>query len=497
MLTNCKEQIRLKYLFLTIKNRTILNEIIKKKLSDLFLSWSLENAILIKALPSSGSNRQYYRITGKSHQVVGAFNDNPAENKAFISLSRQFRESGLKVPSVFCVSEDLSCYLIEDLGDEILFDRLAILRQKDGISAEFLDYYKRLLTDLIQFQMVAGKNIDFSSCYPVTEFDGQAYLWDLNYFKYNFLKPLQIPFDEYLLELDFRELSALLMIPENRYFVYRDFQARNVMIKDDTFYFIDFQGGRKGPLHYDLASLLFQARADLPFETREFLLDHYIAKAAAIEPDSIKDFRRQYYHFALIRVLQTLGAYGFRGLFERKQHFLQSIPKAIENVKWLLENDKIPSNLPELKKCLGFLVSNENITDKFSPKLIVEINSFSYKRGIPADLSGNGGGFVFDCRGLPNPGRYEEYKAFTGLDTKVSDYLETFPEVSEFVEGAFRMVQGSIKTYTSRNFSNLMISFGCTGGRHRSVYCAAQLARNLENFPGINLVVRHREQEKI
>jgi RNase adaptor protein for sRNA GlmZ degradation len=196
-------------------------------------------------------------------------------------------------------------------------------------------------------------------------------------------------------------------------------------------------------------------------------------------------------------VLQTLGAYGFRGLFERKQHFLQSIPKAIENINWLLENDKIPSNLPELKKCLGFLVSNQNIKEMFSPKLTVEINSFSYKRGIPADLSGNGGGFVFDCRGLPNPGRYEEYKAFTGLDTKVSDYLETFPEVGEFIESAFRMVQGSVKTYTSRNFSNLMISFGCTGGRHRSVYCADQLARNLQNYPGINLVVRHREQEKI
>jgi hypothetical protein len=287
------------------------------------------------------------------------------------------------------------------------------------------------------------------------------------------------------------------MIPENSYFVYRDFQARNVMVKENEFYFIDFQGGRKGPLHYDLASLLFQARADLPFETREFLLDEYISKAAAIEPDSVKDFRLRYYHFALIRVLQTLAAYGFRGLFERKQHFLQSIPKAIENVNWLLENDKVPSNLPELKKCLGFLVSNQKIKEKFFPKLTVEINSFSYKRGIPSDLSGNGGGFVFDCRGLPNPGRYEEYKAFTGLDTKVSENLETFPEVGEFIESALRMVQGSLKTYTSRNFTNLMISFGCTGGRHRSVYCAARLARNLQNFPGINLVVRHREQEKI
>jgi len=497
VLTKCKRQIRLKYLLLTNKNHTILSENIIKKLSELFFSWSKEQPAEIKELPASGSNRKYFRISGKSQQAVGAYNDNTAENKAFIGLSHHFGKYGLKVPSVFCVSEDFSCYLLEDLGDEILFDKLAVIRQKDGISDEFINYYKKLLTDLIQFQMVAGKSLDFSSCYPVAGFDRQAYLWDLNYFKYNFLKPLQIPFDEYLLEKDFIEFSTMLMIPESSFFVYRDFQARNVMLKDGDYFFIDFQDGRKGPLHYDLASLLFQARADLPFEIRENLIDYYLGKVEEIEPESLLNFREHFYHFALVRVLQTLGAYGFRGLFERKPHFLQSIPKAIENVKWLLENDKIPENLPELKKCLGFLVLYESINEDFAPALTVEINSFSFKRGIPSDLSGNGGGFVFDCRGLPNPGRYEEYKKFTGSDSPVSEYLASFPEVAEFIESALKMTAGTIKTYTNRNFTNLMISFGCTGGRHRSVYCANQLARNLQNIPGIKLVVRHREQEKI
>ncbi len=472
-----------------------MSELIIKKLTNLFFNWGNEFPKAIKELPASGSSRKYFRITGKP-TVVGTFNDNTNENQAFIKLCNHFKKNGMNVPEVFFVSEDLSCYLLEDLGDVALFDKLAAIRQKEGISDEFLFYYKKMLCDLIQFQMVGGKIVDFSICYPVPEFDQQAYLWDLNYFKYNFLKPLNISFDEYLLERDFREFAVLLMKPEAKYFVYRDFQTRNVMLKNGNLFYIDFQGGRRGPLHYDLASLLFQARADLPFQVRENLLDYYLEKMAEIEPESITNFRQFYYHFALVRVLQTLGAYGFRGLFERKRHFIQSIPKALENVKWLLENDKVPSNLPELKKCLQFLVSDNLIKEKFTPALTVEINSFSYKRGIPADLSGNGGGFVFDCRGLPNPGRYEEYREFTGLDSKVSAYLEAIPEVGEFVENAFQMVQSSVKVYSNRNFSNLMVSFGCTGGRHRSVYCANELAQKIQNFPDIKIFVRHREQEK-
>ncbi len=474
-----------------------MDEKIHKKLSVLFFTWCNEQPESLNELPSSGSNRKYFRITGNSYSAIGAYNDNKTENQAFIRLCRHFSEKGMNVPEVFLVSEDCQSYLLDDLGDTLLFDKLAAIRQKNGISDEFLGYYQKMLDDLIQFQMIAGKSVDFSWCYPVPEFDQQAYLWDLNYFKYNFLKPLQIPFDEYLLENDFKAFSAMLMKTDNKYFAYRDFQARNVMLKAGKLFYIDFQGGRRGPLHYDLASLLFQARADLPFDIRENLLDYYLGKIEKIEPESIIHFRHHYYLFALIRVLQTLGAYGFRGLFEKKQHFIQSIPKAIENVKWLLESDKIPSNLTELKKCLEFLTTDKAVEKTFTTVLNVEINSFSYKRGIPVDLSGNGGGFVFDCRGLPNPGRYEEYKKLTGLDVQVATYLQGFAEVSEFIENAFQMVQGSIKVYTARSFSSLMVSFGCTGGQHRSVYCAGKLAQKLQNHAGIKLVVKHREQEKI
>lgn len=473
-----------------------MNEKINKKLSDLFFDWSKEYPIEIKELPSSGSNRKYYRISGKTHLAVGANNENFAENFAFIKLCRYFRENGLLVPVIYCESEDLSCYLLEDLGDVVLFDKLVTLRQKEGIPGEFLHYYKMMLNDLIQFQIVAGKAVDFSLCYPVPEFDEQACLWDLNYFKYNFLKPLNVPFDEFHLERDFHGFTALLMKPERKYFVYRDFQTRNVMLRNGELFYIDFQGGRRGPIHYDLASLLFQARADLPYETRENLVDYYLEKAASIEPASTINFREHFYNFALIRVMQTLGAYGFRGLYERKQHFIKSIPKAIENVRWLINNDKVPVELSELKKCLEFLISDKGIKEEFKTSLTIEINSFSYKRGIPVDLSGNGGGFVFDCRGLPNPGRLEEYREFTGLDQEISTYLESFPEVSEFVENTFQLAGNTVKVYVNRNFSNLMISFGCTGGRHRSVYCASQLAKKLQNFKGVKIVVRHREQEK-
>jgi aminoglycoside/choline kinase family phosphotransferase len=475
---------------------TVVNETILNDLNDLFFKWASENAQEIKELPSSGSYRKYYRITGKSHLAIGAFNNNPAENMAFISLSHHFREKGMMVPDIFQVSEDYCTYLLEDLGDVVLFDKLATIRQKDGIGDEFMDYYKKMISDLIQFQMVAGKSVDFSLCYPVQEFDKQAYLWDLNYFKYSFLKPFKIPFDEYLLELDFDNLSVLLMKPPYKYFVYRDFQSRNVMVKDGALYYIDFQGGRKGPLHYDLASLLFQARANLPVEIREKLVDYYIEKASALETDSANDFREYFYHFVLIRVLQTLGAYGFRGLYEKKQHFIASIPKAIENVKWLLDNDKVPQELSELKKCLSYLVLNNEVKELYARPLCVQINSFSYKRGIPVDLSGNGGGFVFDCRGLPNPGRLAQYSKLTGEDQEVSSYLESFDEVGEFIENAFQMVSRTIATYSSLNFSNLMVSFGCTGGQHRSIYCAIRLAQKLQKFDGIKFEVRHREQEK-
>jgi len=472
-----------------------LNKNIKQTVASLFEEWAGEKVTEINLLPESGSYRKYFRIKSSNHHAIGAFYDSPQENHAFIELSRHFKNQGLNVPEIYAIGKEMNTYILEDLGDTVLFEHITRIRVNEGFSDNLINIYKTIINELIQFQMVAGKTADYSVCYPSAEFDGQAYMWDLNYFKYNFLKLAQIPFDEYRLEEDFRKIVQLLLSADNSYFVYRDFQARNIMLKDDKMYFIDYQGGRKGPIYYDLVSLLFQARARVPFEIREELIDYYIEQAGKINTKSVDNFRKYFYKFALIRILQTLGAYGFRGLYEKKSHFLESIPMAIENLSWLLNNMKISTDLPELKHCLKQIIEM-NESKKFSlPPLRIHVNSFSYKRGIPVDLSGNGGGFVFDCRALPNPGRLEKYRSMTGMDQMVIDYLEKYEEVNEFIGQANNMVQQSVKVYTNRGFTNLVVNFGCTGGQHRSVYCAEQLARKLKDFTNCEIVLRHREQE--
>jgi aminoglycoside/choline kinase family phosphotransferase len=464
-------------------------------LSRLFHKWSGEEPEQIIPLRQSGSYRRYYRLTGGGKTAVGAFYNQVAENRAFISFTKHFLDSGFNVPEIYSVCEDETCYLLEDLGDAVLFDHLKKLQQTEGFGETHIKIYRRVLDELIGFQMIAGKGIDFSLSYPAPAFDEQAYLWDLNYFKYNFLKLANISFDEFRLEKDFRKLTELLLTADHSWFVYRDFQARNIMLREDDLFFIDYQGGRQGALHYDVASLLFQARAAIPFDVREELLDFYIEQVEKIEPAAVLNFRRHYYRFVLVRVLQTLGAYGFRGLFEKKRHFIESIPLALENVRWLLDHAKIGEELPELKNCLQEALNNKEIEQLVSPVLTLQINSFSYKRGIPVDLSGNGGGFVFDCRALPNPGREPEYAELTGRDSQVVAYLERYSEVEDFINGAFHMVAHAVKQYSARKFRHLMVSFGCTGGRHRSVYCAEILARRLAGVPNLEIVLRHREQE--
>ncbi len=477
------------------KNIIVVDECAKNSVLLLFENWANEKAGEIHLLPESGSYRKYFRINGAHHQVIGAYYDSPHENRAFIELSRHFKKHGLNVPEIYIVGDDMKTYLQEDLGNIILFDHITKIREKEGFGQKLIKIYKSVIDELIRFQMVAGETVDYSVCYPAAEFDGQAYMWDLNYFKYNFLKLAQIPFDEYRLEEEFRKIVQGLLSSDNSWFVYRDFQARNIMLHNQKLYFIDFQGGRKGPVYYDLVSLLFQARARIPFEIRETLIDYYIRQAGKINLKSVQNFRQHFYKFALIRILQTLGAYGFRGLYEKKRHFIESIPLAIENVKWLLDNLKISNEIPELKHCLKQIIEM-NESKKFNlPPLQIQINSFSYKRGIPVDLSGNGGGFVFDCRALPNPGRLEEYRNLTGMDQKVIDYLQQYEEVDAFVDQAYNLVQQSAKIYSERNFTNLMISFGCTGGQHRSVYCAEKLVKKLKDFTNIEIELRHREQE--
>jgi aminoglycoside/choline kinase family phosphotransferase len=464
-------------------------------ITAMYRNWSGEEATSIVPLPASGSYRKYYRLTSSKAQAVGAFYDNQEENRAFINLSRQFHRAGLNVPEIFAVAHDNLSYLLQDLGDATLFEIINLHKKKNGFDEELFGIYRQIIDELIRFQIVAGQHLDYSACYPSAEFDTQAYMWDLNYFKYNFLKLAQIPYNEYHLEEDFRKLVQLLLSVESSYFVYRDFQTRNIMLHQGQLYFIDYQGGRRGPVHYDLVSLLFQARMEMPAVVREQLIDYYIAEAEKVAPRSVKDFRQHFYKFVLIRILQTLGAYGFRGLYERKQHFIDSIPLAINNVKWLMDNQKIPDHLSELINCLREIISREDLRAAEISRLVVSVYSFSYKRGLPPDTSGNGGGFVFDCRPLPNPGREEKYRNLTGKDKEVCDYLEKSPMVDKFISLATDMVGLAIENYTARRFSHLQVSFGCTGGQHRSVYCAGQLARRLQDDDRIRIVLRHLEQE--
>ena len=463
----------------------------------MFEKWAGEKALQTLPLPGSGSYRKYFRINGKTRSAVGVINHNLKENNAFLNFTKHFLKFGLNVPEVYSHNFSKGVYLLQDLGDATLLSVIEDIREKEGFGEKIINFYKSALKELVKFQVVAGKSVYFSIGYPVSEFSRRSYLWDLNYFKYDFLKLSKVPFDEDLLEKDFVSFADFLMSAGNFYFTYRDFQARNIMVSEKQLYFIDYQGGRKGPLHYDPASILFQARAAIPQKIRETLLDFYISEVEKVAPESINNFRKYFYGFALIRILQTLGAYGFRGLYEQKPHFLKSIPLAIQNLKWFIENHKFPIELPELSKTLKHLVVSEEVKKYSEPVLKISINSFSYKRGIPVDLTGNGGGFVFDCRALPNPGRYPKYRQLTGKDKEVIDFLEAKKEeVDHFLYYAFEIVRQTVKNYSSRKFKNLMISFGCTGGQHRSVYCAEKLAVKLRELSGVKIELRHREQER-
>ena len=355
---------------------------------------------------------------------------------------------------------------------------------------------------LLQIQF-GGQNIDYSYSYPREVFDEQSVRWDLNYFKYNFLKLAYIPFDEQLLENDFDTLVSYLSRIDSATFLYRDFQSRNIMLvgEKNDLYFIDYQGGRRGPLHYDLASLLYDAKAEMPIEVRQQLLNYYIDELSQLISIDSKQFEQEFYLFVLLRIMQAMGAYGYRGLYEGKEHFVKSIAHARSNMQWILQNKTLPIVVPHLNDVWHSIVESKLLNQKVatfeqSEMLTVSVNSFSFKRGYPTDASGNGGGFVFDCRALPNPGRYPKYKNFTGRDFEVIDFFKDYSEMDEFLNLVYDIVSRSVKRYQERRFTNLQVNFGCTGGQHRSVYCAEKLAQYLKNNYSCNVIVRHLEQEK-
>ena len=457
----------------------------------------------------AGSNRQYSRTvdeTGRS--VVRVVGTCRAENHAFIYLAKHFRCKGLPVPEVYRVSEDEMEYTQEDLGDTLLFDYIRQGRETGCFSEAEKDMLRRVVRLLAHVQTEGAEGIDWSVCYPVPAFDRQSVFWDLNYFKYCYLKATEEEFSEPALEADFHRLAdALLACPETG-FMYRDFQSRNVMIRNGAPYLIDFQGGRRGPVLYDLVSFLWQAKANFPAALRQELIGEYEDERrliATARGNGVQPFtQEQIGVFVLFRTLQVLGAYGFRGYFERKPHFLQSIPYALRNASELLElHPALRVAYPEISRVLQALAAATTTDDRRehaeqASEMTVTVYSFSFKKGIPEDKSGNGGGYVFDCRSTHNPGRYDAYKHLTGRDKEVVDYLEQDGEILTFLESVYRLIDHHVERFVSRGFSHLQVAFGCTGGQHRSVYCADATARHLrERFPGIHVELIHREQPQL
>jgi aminoglycoside/choline kinase family phosphotransferase len=466
-------------------------------LRSLFFSWAPEQGIEILPLPQAGSYRQYYRLIGQHKHAIGVYSPDKSETQAFITFTNHFSQLGLNVPEIYTSDIENDCYLISDLGDMSLLDHLEQNRVGGEPSEQTFELYKKAIAELPRFQVDACRDLNFSVCYPSGEFDGRSMRWDLNYFKYYFLRLLKIQFNEAALENDFDRLIVYLLKSGNSFFMYRDFQARNIMIHDGKPWFIDYQGGRRGPLQYDLASLLFQVKASLPYDFREKMLHWYLENLRNYINIDEKKFVDDYYGFVLIRLLQVMGAYGFRGYFERRAHFLQSIPYAVENLRWLLSNVKFRIEMPELMKALQEIAKTE-IELPVLPQtgtLTVSVNSFSFKNGPPPDYSGNGGGFIFDCRALPNPGRYDHYKKFTGLDESVIQYLDREKAVAKFLQNVFKIVDQSILEYQNRGFNHLQVNFGCTGGQHRSVFCASRLAAYLEETYSLKVNTCHQEMK--
>ena len=452
-----------------------------------------------------GSGRKIIRLSSEKLSAIGILYDVREENVAFLEFSRHFRRRGLAVPEIY--AEDLShgAYLEEDFGSTTLFEFLSDHRNGATIAPEAVEAYRRVVAVLPRFQVEAGRDLNYKVCYPRASFDRQSIAWDLNYFKYYFLRLAGIPFNEQALERDFSRLTKLLLSASRDYFLYRDFQSRNIMLRkslnEDQPFFLDYQGGRKGALQYDIASLLYDAKADLPPDLRQQLLDHYLDSLSGFLDLDRSAFMQHYYAYVYVRIMQALGAYGFRGFYERKEHFLQSVPYALKNIRWLLHNVELPVALPTLMEAFKSVVASDKLqglTSASEPeRLTVRVFSFSFHRGLPQDETGNGGGFVFDGRSLPNPGREERFKTLTGKDAAVMDYLNQQESVHQFLASTISLVDASVTMYQRRGFKHLMVSFGCTGGQHRSVFLAEQLAKHLRGKDGVEVVVHHREQEQL
>ena len=461
-------------------------------ISSLFHTVTGADPEQIKEFPASGSNRRYCRLTGSGVSLIGVTGTSIEENKSFITLARHFRDKGLNVPKVLAVSDDSACYIQEDLGDSILFDLLADGRTSGTYSPADRELLKSTIAQLPRIQFLGADGLDWNVCYPQKSFDARMVDFDLNYFKYCFLKPAGVEFNENRLQDDFERFKAMLLEDDSNTFMYRDFQARNVMIKDGEPWFIDFQGGRRGPIYYDLASFVWQARSRFPEDVKEELVATYLEALKPFLQIDPAVFHERLHLFVLFRTLQVLGCYGFRGWTEKKAQFVASIPPALENLRGLLETPV--RGCPYLCEVLSELVNgSEPVLPPRNETLTVDVYSFSYKKGIPADPSGNGGGYVFDCRAIHNPGRYERFKTHNGMDADVIKFLEDDGQATVFLGSVYTIVDAHVKRFIERGFSHMQVSFGCTGGQHRSVYCAEHLAEHIARMFNVKVHLIHRE----
>lgn len=473
------------------------------ELTSLFETWAGEKAENFEHLRQSGSYREYYRIYGATKTAIGAYNADLKENKAFLTFSKHFFKKGVPVPNVYAEGVEGKTYLISDLGETTLFNLLKKRRKKTRVfPGSAIELYKKVLEELPRIQIEAAADLNYEVCYPRQAFDRQSMMWDLNYFKYYFLKLARVPFDEQLLENDYQTFCDFLLEAEDGYFLYRDFQSRNVMIYEDQPYFIDYQGGRKGALQYDVASLLYDSKANIPQEIKTLLLHHYVKGLHDHLDFNEPDFLKYFHGFALIRLMQAMGAYGFRGFYERKTEFLQSIPYALRQMKVLIQKIDLPVPISHLYDTLNRMLESKELKKytlefKTVTPLKVEITSFAYKNGMPENKYGHGGGFVFDCRCLTNPGRYEQYQHLTGKDPEIIEFLQRGGETDSFLHNVYQILDQALEKYISRGFTHLQVDFGCTGGQHRSVYCAENLNTWLaEKYEGqVMTLVNHREQQ--
>jgi aminoglycoside/choline kinase family phosphotransferase len=472
---------------------------VAENIKSFFKSFNSNEIKFFEKLPKSGGDRIYFRITTEDVSYIATYNENIKENIAFLHFTYFLKKVHSPLPEIYKVHPDKQMYIQEDFGETSLLNKL----EQNGLSEYVYGLFQKSLKSLAWMQIAGDKKMNYDYCITSKVFGKQAIMSDLLYFKYYFLDPLKIAYDKEKLIDDFEALSNYLTHVKHKYFMFRDFQSRNIFIKDDEVHFIDYQGGMKGALQYDVASLLWQAKANLPDEWKNSLLEYYMDCVGEIlkKPVDRTLFVSQYNGYVLIRLLQVLGAYGFRGLFERKAHFLISIPLALTNLKWFLENKKTGIALPEFESVLQLIVQDD-IIEKFRPvqadettPLLVTINSFSYiKSGYPKEKSANGGGFVFDCRGILNPGRIAEFKEQTGRDKPVIDFLEQQTRMPDFLNSVYNIIDISVEDYIARGFSSLTINFGCTGGQHRSVYAADALTRHIRNKFKVKVDLNHIQQ---